>query len=254
MIFDVFSNLGVALSRNSHSSFQSIASKSAVSRVNVANATANSPSHVTCPLCSASHLLHLCPTFISKNPNQRREIVNQTSRYFNCLSSKHVASACQSRFSCRVCHKRHHSMLHLDSDSSSKSDKIASSNCSTAQTSDVKPSVTSLLSSTIQRCRTSVLLATAWLTVRVTSGRTAVVPALLDQGSEMTFISENLSQLLRAKRIHMPISVHAVGCVNAGTFRHAACISITPRASLTPSLSTTALILNSLTSYASRRN
>ncbi|XP_024878200.1 uncharacterized protein LOC112458683, partial [Temnothorax curvispinosus] len=102
--------------------------------------------------------------------------------------------------------------------------------------------------------RLPVLLATAWVTVRGSSGRTAVVRALLDQGSEMTFISENLAQILRVKRIRMPISISAVGGVHAGTFQHAASIFVSPRASLVSALATTALILKSVISYIPKRN
>ena len=143
-------------------------------------------------------------------------------------------------------------MLHVDSDSSSSASKSAQPNCSAPQTSEPTPEVNSLIAST--RKRSPVLLATAWVTVRSPSGRTAVVRALLDQGSEMTFISENLAQILRAKRIRMPISVSAVGGIHAGTFQHATHIFISPRDSHAPSLSTTALIMKSLTSYTPRQN
>ncbi|XP_070151970.1 uncharacterized protein [Polyergus mexicanus] len=164
------------------------------------------------------------------------------------------AQECRSKFSCRVCHKKHHSMLHVDSDSSSSALKNAPSNCSSPQASNSTPEVNSLNASTVTRKHSPVLLATAWVIVRSPSGRTAVVRALLDQGSEMTFISESLAQLLRVKRIRMPISVSAVGGIHAGTFQHTTHIFISPRNSLVPSLSTTALIMKSLTSYTPKQN
>ncbi|XP_029678544.1 uncharacterized protein LOC115244758 [Formica exsecta] len=157
---------------------------------------------------------------------------------------------CRSKYSCRVCHKKHHSMLHVDSDSSSS--RTIMPDCSSPQPSGSTPEVNSLIAST--RKRSPLLLTTTWVTVRCPSGRTAVIRALLDQGSEMTFISESLAQLLRVKRIRMPISVSAVGGINAGTFQHATHIFISHRESLAPSLSTTALILKSLISYTPRRH
>jgi len=174
------------------------------------------------------------------NPSQRRDIVKKYKRCFNCLSDKHSVAECKSKYSCCVCREKHHSMLHYDSGSESSSSEIVSSNCSLPQPSEEKTEINSLQSS-IQN-KSQVLLATAWVTVRVPSGRTAVVRALLDQGSEMTFVSENLAQILRAKRIRMPVSVTAVGGIHAGTFRHAARIFISPRNNLNPSFSTTALI------------
>ncbi|XP_070169577.1 uncharacterized protein [Polyergus mexicanus] len=196
----------------------------ATSRIHAATASANAQSQ--CSLCSARHFIHACPTFVSKNASQRRDIVKQQKRCLNCLSARHSTHECRSKYSCRVCHKKHHSMLHVDSDSSSSALKKAPSNCSSPQASDAAPEVNSLSASTVMRRRKPVLLATAWVTIRSPSGRTAVVRALLDQGSEMTFISESLAQILRLKRIRMPISVSAVGGINAGTFQHATHIFI----------------------------
>lgn len=61
--------------------------------------------------------------------------------------------------------------------------------------------INSLLTSTKLRSHSQVLLATAQVTVSVEFGRSVTVRALLDQGSEMTFISENLAQLLCVKRL-----------------------------------------------------
>lgn len=61
-------------------------------------------------------------------------------------------------------------------------------------------------------------------------------------------MSEHLAQSLRAKRVRMPISMSAIDGIHVGTVRHAASIIISPCDSDVPSLSMTALILNSLTS------
>lgn len=113
--------------------------------------------------------------------------------------------------------------------------------------------VNSLHISASQQAHTDILLATAWATVGVTSGRAVSVRVLLDQGSEITFITENLVQLLRAKRIRMPVSISVVGYVDAGTFRYATQITISPRNTYSPSLSVIAVILKNLTSYAQKR-
>ncbi|XP_011879464.1 PREDICTED: uncharacterized protein LOC105568410, partial [Vollenhovia emeryi] len=228
-------------------------SKAAVtSKVHTATASAHAPNK--CPLCKSQHFLNLCPKFVSKSASQRREIVKQHQRCFNCLSAKHAVQACRSKYSCRVCDKKHHSMLHSDSDSCPSSSDAAALNCSSPQIADSKPEVNSLLVSTATKKLSPILLATAWVTVRVASDRTAVVRALLDQGSEMTLISQTLAQTLRAKRLKMPISVSAVGGINAGTFQHVTNIFISSRKSLVPSFATTALILKSLTSYTPKRN
>ncbi|XP_036145841.1 uncharacterized protein LOC118646627 [Monomorium pharaonis] len=237
-----------ALEECSPDSNSKSASKSAASsRVHLAtsdNAT------LTCPLCKSRHFINLCPQFIAKNANQRRELVKRFKRCVNCLSSRHSASDCTSKYTCRLCSKKHHTMLHIDAEANS--DAATSTSQHAKVSSDAAPAVevNSLLSSAQPRTNVQILLATAWVTVRVASGRSVSVRALLDQGSEATFISGNVAQLLRAKRIRMPVSISAVGGTHVGTVQHAAAIIISPRASTTPAFETTALVLNSLTSYA----
>ncbi|XP_077275939.1 uncharacterized protein LOC143904852 [Temnothorax americanus] len=222
------------------------------SRIHSATASANS--QAKCPLCPAQHFINSCPTFSGKNPSQLRDIVKQHKRCFNCLSAKHSVQACPSKYSCRVCQQKHHSMLHVNTDSSSKLAEADAPDSSSTATPDPKCNVNSLSASHTTRHKPSVLLATAWVTVSVESGRSAVVRALLDQGSEMTFISENLAQTLRARRVRQPNSVSAVGSVHAETFTHITRVSLSPRQSLVPSLSTTALILKSLASYTPKQS
>lgn len=88
------------------------------------------------------------------------------------------------------------------------------------------------------------LLATARVRISSESGRSEIIRALLDQGSEATFISESLAQSLRAKRIRMPVSISAVGGAQVGIVRNAAVINISPITSDTPSYATTASFLN----------
>lgn len=58
---------------------------------------------------------------------------------------------------------------------------------------------------------------------------------------------------MRIKRINMPVSISAVGGAQVGTVRHATHVKFSAISSVTPSFSTTAFILPSLTSYAPRR-
>ncbi|XP_026829828.1 uncharacterized protein LOC113563035 [Ooceraea biroi] len=154
------------------------------------------------------------------------------------------------RHTCRSCQQKHHSMLHTSAEPSSGSSTIATTDTASISTTPAAE-VTSLISSSDKRLRSRVLLATALNRVSISSGRFAVVRALIDQGSEMTFVSERLVQLLKAKRVRSPISVSALGGISAGTFRHAVQIRVTPSHASNPTYDTTAVILpKTLTSYA----
>ncbi|XP_026829094.1 uncharacterized protein LOC113562802 [Ooceraea biroi] len=231
-------------------------SKSAAGqKITVSTASKTAPA--ACPLCKARHFMSACPTFTAGSPIQRRELVKRHKRCYNCLSQSHAVGECQSKYSCRTCQQRHHSLLHDSSDSRADTSAAAS----VANASPTPPphqpvasdtTVQSLCAST-PKARSQVLLATAWVTVGASSGRSFAVRALLDQGSEMTFISERLAQNLRAKRITMPVAVSAIGGVLAGNFNKAVVISVSPRESTAPSLSAPAVIMPQLTSYAPRK-
>ncbi|XP_024868679.1 uncharacterized protein LOC112452619, partial [Temnothorax curvispinosus] len=220
-------------------------------KVSSANVCAKAVSQ--CSLCKAKHAFSACPQFAGKSPSQRREIVQRERRCFNCLSQHHAVKACSSKFLCRMCQKPHHTMLHVDSDSPPKTEAITPANDPPRAVDATTSEVNSLLASSQTPSRSYVLLATAWVTVSSPLGRSVIVRALLDQGSEMSFITEKLAQCLRLKRVRMPTSVSAVGGVPAGTYQHAAQINISPRNKQTPAFSTHALILKSLTSYAPKR-
>ncbi|XP_029678572.1 uncharacterized protein LOC115244780 [Formica exsecta] len=241
-----------ALEECSPASTAKPAAKSAhASRVNVM--TASLGVSMVCPLCKSRHFLNHCPDFIAKNPNQRPEVVKRFKRCFNCLSTRHSAQECKSKYTCRSCDKRHHSVLHADSDSVAGASAVTPPPAPSAQSSMTTVEVDSLSASTKPGINSQVLLATAWVQIKVASGRSVTVRALIDQGSEATLISENVAQLLQAKRIRKMRSITAVGNVHAGTVRHAASITISSRAADTSSVSTIALILNSLTAYAQTR-
>ena len=182
---------------------------------------------------------------LTQNPTQRRETVKTLKRCFNCLCASHSVQECKSKYSCRTCSKRHHSLLHLSSDS-----EVIAASSSVKESPSSSAEITSLSASVSERSRPSVLLATARVKVTAHSGRAINVRALLDQGSEATFISETLAQSLRVKRIRMHVKISAVGRTQAAAVRHAASLTISPASSDQPSFTTTALIIPSLTSYA----
>ncbi|XP_011171122.2 uncharacterized protein LOC105203896 [Solenopsis invicta] len=67
----------------------------------------------TCSLCQKRHFLNKCSKFLNKSPSQHPEFVKEQKRCLNCLSTKHSLSECKSKFTCRQCQEKHHTMLHI---------------------------------------------------------------------------------------------------------------------------------------------
>ncbi|XP_075150836.1 uncharacterized protein LOC142224943 [Haematobia irritans] len=74
--------------------------------------TSPDPHILNCQLCKAVHFIRDCPRFIEKNVNDRIHIVKVSHLCYNCLSSSHGVKECKSKYGCRECNLRHHTMLH----------------------------------------------------------------------------------------------------------------------------------------------
>ncbi|XP_019701228.2 uncharacterized protein LOC105192452 [Harpegnathos saltator] len=221
---------------------------SPVSRVHVAAASTLAVNG--CSICKGRHYFSACPTFVRGHLFRRRDFVKRYQQCYNCLSPNHSVNECNSKHSCRICQQRHHSLLHASADSVRDRFVVESNPGLSSQTVEAPSAVQSLHASSIVWSVKQILLATAWVRVIGSSGRTIVVRALLNQGSQMTFVSENLAQLLHAKRRRISVQVSAVGGVHAGTVRYTMDISVSPRDSMSPSYHTKAAILGKLTHYA----
>lgn len=107
----------------------------------------------------------------------RRDITRQTHLCFNCLKA-HFPRDYSSKYNCRICQCRHHSLLH-----------IINNNCSTPSISDTAVHVANARNSdiilhTFTACHSqftrSFTLLTARIILKSTNSRTIIVRALLE--------------------------------------------------------------------------
>lgn len=217
--------------------------------------TTSTHSSSACPVCKTRHFFSACPTFVCNSPTKRRELVKQYKRCFHCLSNKHTSRDCTSKFSCRLCSQKHHTMLHTSADDTATATVSESPPAAavTTTSSEKLSEIQALSTAAIARAPSSVLLATAQVSVRASSGRSLVVRALINQGLEMTFISESVAQMIGAHHQNINVSVSAVGGLRTATVKHSTQISLSPRDARTPTVVTTALIMRCLTTYAPKR-
>lgn len=217
---------------------------SLVVQSHVANA-----SSAKCPVCQKLHFVFSCPDFRSKSIIERRELAQKLRCCFNCLSTKHSRKACQSKHTCRQCQQKHHTLLHESDDSSATGQNAASSS---TEKRDKPAAIASHVVSRSNFSKTSILLATAWISIRGSSAHQQIARALLDQCSVTTLVSERLAQRLQFKRLRTFVSITGIGGATSAA-KHAARINVSPRDRSGPVLSVTALILKSLTTYVPQR-
>ncbi len=150
-----------------------------------------------CPVCGDQHTLTRCSTFAAYNLERRNKIVREKKLCLNCFGEGHGCKSCPSKFSCRTCNWRHHSLLHRDREPAT-STSPAPAMMSKADT----PSrgVASLYSAMVAfNC----------------NGRTVLARALLDAGASLSIMTESLATSLGLPRIHDPIPISGI----AGTAR-----------------------------------
>ncbi|XP_062538652.1 uncharacterized protein LOC134206926 [Armigeres subalbatus] len=190
-----------------------------------------------CIVCGASHLLFQCSVFQAMSQFEKEGVLRSHSLCRNCFKLGHHAKECQSKFSCRFCQGRHHSLVCFrhGKDSSSKPSVNTKATKSTASrevrdsteqatsraSSSVNPNVPDPQVSNMAASDTvvghgstrqaKVLLATAVLIVEDNSGHRYPARALLDSGSESNFVTEGLSQRMKVRRSKVDVKISGIG-------------------------------------------
>ncbi|XP_046142834.1 uncharacterized protein LOC123988088 [Osmia bicornis bicornis] len=228
-------------------------SRSREVKVQVHQATVNA---AACPVCNASHSLTSCPTYLAKPVDQRKSVVAQQRRCFNCLGNHH-RKACRSNHRCITCKARHHSTLHESTTSTFPTAKPSPETEPSASEVTAASSVTSHLLSNHVNPRPAfgrMLLATALVKLASPYGETRIARALLDQGSEVSFITESLVQQLHLPRRHATIPVSGIGAGRTVVTRGASTFRISSLVNPMFSCEVNALILPKLTDYIADRS
>lgn len=167
-------------------------------------------SEIKCEFCSEAHKLCFCKKFSSQQYDQRREFVINKRMCFNCLGGNHTVYNCRKTTSCQICKRRHHSLLHPPNEPENRSQDIPP-----AVKHPDKPvrdqTITSCLATGKGTKSRQVLLATALINIESHKGQVQVIRALLDQGSQACFITEDTVQLLQLKKTPVKGIISGVG-------------------------------------------
>ncbi|XP_055639848.1 uncharacterized protein LOC129777550 [Toxorhynchites rutilus septentrionalis] len=178
-------------------------------------------SEARCVACKGDHPLYQCPVFQRQEVAERDALLRTHSLCRNCFRVGHQAKDCKSRFSCRTCKGRHHTLVcfKIDREGSTKVTVVARGNHqqhsketrSSASSSTQTANVSTKAVCSAQQYSSQVLLATAVVILVDDSGQRFPARALLDSGSESNFVSERLSQRMNVNRERVDISVLGIG-------------------------------------------
>ncbi|XP_049279325.1 uncharacterized protein LOC125761836 [Anopheles funestus] len=174
----------------------------------------------SCEFCGGSHRNHQCTELNTLTSTQKMERIRAAGVCFNCLQKGHRVRECPSTMNCRKCQRRHRTIIHEEgalqrttsfnlTQPAETADRLPFVPAtSTQKTNRVTNPVSSTCSSNlVQSCKT-VLLQTALVQVFDYKNQPHLCRVLLDSGSQVNFVSEELSNRLgvRTTPANVPIS------------------------------------------------
>ncbi|XP_075162761.1 uncharacterized protein LOC142235393 [Haematobia irritans] len=149
---------------------------------------------VVCFICSQEHYLKYCNKFLKMSPEERFGIVKKNNLCLNCFSNNHRVYQCSSKLSCAKCQSRHNTLLHREARVALSTDVKE-----TEPNDPILISEVSTVDQEVQNCfarsQRQVLLGTTLVNIKV-NGIMYIARALLDPGSQASFISEKLQRRL----------------------------------------------------------
>ncbi|XP_055854711.1 uncharacterized protein LOC129918280 [Episyrphus balteatus] len=188
---------------------------------------------IKCKLCKGDHPLYTCRTFLQKGIYQRNEYAKENKLCINCLRPGHFTQTCMSTRRCQKCNRKHHTSVHFDQnpenprqsmavERTTQSGRLQSHNCTTGS---------------------SVLLATAVIKINGPNNNIQCVRALIDQGSQASFITEDVANKLQLQKTKVDVTVSGLGSHEVSRVKYKVNITL----SNNPKICTTAYVLKNVT-------
>ncbi|XP_038106598.1 uncharacterized protein LOC119766232 [Culex quinquefasciatus] len=183
-------------------------------------ATTSSNPEIRCEMCGDSHLTFKCGTLAGLTVAQRSEKVRSKNLCLNCLRKGHSWKKCTSRYSCGKCRQRHHTLLHDDSEQKFVQKPVNPQNVApvanqppvSQATGQEPPQSTSATCNHTQTVKT-VMLLTALVHLLDDKDRPVPCRLLLDNGSQVNFITEQLAKRLNTRRVAANVPICGIGAV-----------------------------------------
>ncbi|XP_049302953.1 uncharacterized protein LOC125776112 [Bactrocera dorsalis] len=182
--------------------------------VNIATSTATKGPH--CSYCNRDHKIYVCSQFSQLDSKDKLTAIKKLGACINCLSKGHILANCHSTSSCRICQRRHHTLLHENF-----TNQPATLN---ALSNEQRLNVTAHYAA-----NRVILLATAEIMVQDYTGRWQPARALLDNGSHASFVTEACVQRLRLPRTLSSVHVTGIGSLQGGRAKGEVTLSISTR-------------------------
>lgn len=180
-------------------------------------ASDNSNYNIRCVICGDSHYIQNCSSFLRMSVPERDKKIRVLKLCVNCLRKGHNSGVCK-RGTCRKCNKKHNTLLHFEK-------RVLSS---TAQTTDGTGNdavsnnnslgmVESEATTALSACESveHVFLCTVFVRIPDVDGNFHTVRALLDSGSQSSFVTKELSKRINVKTHKINMAVKGLNNISS---------------------------------------
>jgi len=214
-------------------------------------------STIKCFYCNENHTIYACPNFSSLTIEKRKEAVKSRQACFNCLSTGHMINQCTSSSTCRNCGKRHHTFLHYEPSASTTNLPASATTKTIMQVKQTLPNsskppsnqplISSVSSGKLRSSTTTVLLGTATIQISDNANNFHTVRALLDPGSQASFITDSCVRRLCLPRNKFTETVSGISQAPVTTTKGMVNCLIKPRHTNGPILNANTIVLPQIT-------
>ena len=157
-----------------------------------------------CVVCKTEkHPLYVCAKFKALNHDEKNSVLKTNNLCVNCLTGGHYKRQCKSTHKCKICHKPHHTLLHIEPQTNY-----------TSEGSMAPKDTTHVSSNTAMKLKSNALLMTCRVSVITPDGSSVEARALLDNASSASFVSERLVQSLSLPRFNQHVRVSGIGGIS----------------------------------------
>lgn len=206
---------------------------------------------LNCIVYKQPHTLYICARFKQLTPKQRLNVIHEHKHCVNCLGAFHRNIDCNSKFNCRTCNKRHHTLLQLDvtrhpevTDSPSESPTSSTNVVATLANLDQPTTSCHFSRSTDMN---SVHLGTAIVYISDSVGTWHLVRALLDSGSEASYITLDCLNRLQLPIFSSNTVISGFGNVRVNTVNRRTTLHVRSRSQPKPVYQMQVLVVNQFT-------
>ncbi|KAJ8911369.1 hypothetical protein NQ315_011662, partial [Exocentrus adspersus] len=158
-----------------------------------------------CAHCKGDHWIFYCPDFLKLPIKERTSKIKELRLCFNCLRRNHAVKDC--RWSgCKICGHKHNTVLHDVKETTNTAGTVGQSEAAANSNSNAQRDIASTSSCAFATTHNAIL-STVKVQVRSSSGDWVTAKALLDCGSQSSFMTSELFRKLGLPKTEYHLAV-----------------------------------------------